>query len=342
MSLLFIDGFDHYPSIRRKYQVSAALENPDFVAGRFGGKAIRKQFQNGTGTNTRSFGQQSEIFFGIAYFPPQFPGNTQSMWRLLDTPGNIICSVNITSGGILSIVAGGQSATSLTALPTAQWSYIEVHYTAKDSGGVAQLKVDAAVVATITGDTTTGAEDDITGFQLLDNGTNSPRYLLDDLYILNGSGTENNNYLGDVRITTLYAKADGNDNNWAALSEVENYLEVDEVSLDSTTYVESGIVGAAEDYNNQGFDDAAVTPGTIYGVQTSNATLRTNAGSITHNNTMTVAGIDYTDAAGIVAGAGNYFIDCYIRDTDPSDNATWTEQKVDDVGSGIVIIAKEV
>jgi hypothetical protein len=343
MSLLFIDGFDHYTDIRLKWQVVSSLEMPTYVAGRFGGNAIKKQFQNGAGTNTTSFGIQDEIFIGIAYFPPGFPGVTESMWRILDLAGATICSVNITSAGILSINAGGQSDSAVTPLPTSQWSYIEIHYTAKNTGGIAELRVDEAVVATVTGDTTVAAIDDIAGFQILDDGTNSPRYLLDDLYILNAEGTSNNGYLGDVRITTMAANADGSLNDWTPSDSLfDNFEMVDEVLVDGATYVESGLIGASEDYNNDSFAERSITPGIIFGVQCSNATLRTDAGTIRHKNELIVAGARFSDDIEYVAGAGDYFIDTYVRDTDPSDDGTWTEAKVAAVGSGITITFKEI
>lgn len=345
MSLLFIDGFDHYGDIRRKYQVVSSLEFPTFVAGRFGGSAMKKQFQNGAGTNTRSFGQQSDVTFGIAYFPPGFPGSTESMWRFVDLAGTVIMSVSVSSTGILAISAGGQVDTSLSALPTAQYSYIEVHYIPLSVGGLCELRVDEVVVATITGDTTTQADADVAGFQLLDNGTNSPRYLLDDLYILNASGATNNAYLGDSRITTMFPKADGTLNDWtpSAVDPIPaNFTMTDDPVLDSdTTFVESGLVGASEDYDNEDFTDKGFGGGTIFGVQVANATKRTDAGTIRHKHEMVIAGARFDDGTEDTAGAGNYFVDTFIRDTDPSDSGTWTDAKVAAVGSGLTITFKE-
>lgn len=349
MSLVFIDGFDHYGEIRNKWQVAGSLDHPTFVAGRFGGQACKKQFQNAMQSQRRNLGAQTEIYFGCAFNAPGFPLIvSESMFRLEDSLGTVICSIALTTSGKLSITAGGFINTSTVGLSTGQYHYIEVHYLPKDAagkGGFAEVRLDEVVIANIDGasfPTTTEADDDVEIFGFMDNGTNSPRYLFDDLYILNGEGASNNDYLGDVRITTMFAKGDGTDNDWTSSDVLlDNFEAVDETIMNSNTdYVESGLIGAAEDYNNESFADKLVAPGQIYGVQVANSTLRTATGSISFKNTMTVAGIDYSDDVEYAAGNSNYYVNVYPRDTDPRDDATWTADKVSDVGSGIVITAK--
>ncbi len=108
----------------------------------------------------------------------------------------------------------------------------------------------------------------------------------------------------------------------------------------TSTFVESGLIGAAEDYDNDDFADRLIAPGQIFGVQVANGTLRTATGSISFKNEMVVAGVRFSDDVEYVAGNSDYSIDAYVRDTDPSDNATWTEAKVAAVNSGIIITAK--
>lgn len=344
MTLVFIDGFDHYNKIREKWSASGSLDNPTFEVGRFGeGQVIKKQFQNAQQSIRQVFASQTEVFFGIAFKAPGFPVTfAESQFRLEDSAGTVICNVSLNTNGTLVISAGGQSATTVAPLTNTQFHFIEVHYTAKNAGGIAELKVDEAVVATITGDTTTGLEDDITTFGFMDDGTNSPRYLYDDLYILNGSGSENNDYLGDVRITTFVSKADGNRNEWTPDDILDtNFNSTNEVVMNSNIdYVESGLVGAAEDYDNEDFADRAIAPGQIFGVQVANATLRTATANITFKNEMVIAGVRFSDDVEYTPGNTAYFINTFVRDTDPSDNATWTPDKIAAVGSGLIITSK--
>lgn len=346
MSMIFMDGFDHYGAIRRKWTVTSGFDNPTFVAGRFGGQALKKQFQNAVGTVQKGLGgNQTEVFWGMAFKPPGMP-TAESMWRLKDSAGATVCSVQINSANnTISIVAGGFISTSPNdAITVGSWQYIEVHYIPKNvagAGGIAELRVDEVVVATIDGalyKTTTGNENVLT-FQFTDNGTNSPRYLYDDFYILNGDGAENNDYLGDIRISVLYPKADGGINTMNPLSGVDNYAMVNETISDgSTSYVDSKIIGASEDYVNQTFTDIGVTPSAIHAVQVNNMALKTDVGAISFKNEMIIAAARYTDGVTHVAVSGNYFSYQYVSDTDPSDSGAWTEAKVDAVGSGISIV----
>ena len=351
MSLIFIDGFDHYRLIRDKWQVAGAFDQPLFVAGRFGGQACEKQFQNAQQSIRQTLGAQTEVFFGCAFNPPGFPGTfTESMFRLEDLAGTVICNISLSPAGLFTITAGGNSDTTLSALATGQYHYVEVHYIAKDAGGkggVAELRVNEVVVASIDGTTlatTTEADDDIMTFGFMDDGTNSPKYKFDDLYILNGSGSENNGYLGDVRITTLKAGANGGTNDWTVNDPLlQNFEAVDELLMNSIApfdYVESGLVGAAEDYNNESFAERAIAPGQIFGVQVANGTLRTATAAITFKNEMVVAGVRFSDDVEYTPGNTDYFIETYVEDTDPSDSATWTEAKVAAVGSGLIITSK--
>ncbi len=142
-------------------------------------------------------------------------------------------------------------------------------------------------------------------------------------------------------MTTLAAAADGNRNEWTPSADgFPNYQMVDETIMDNTTYVESGLIGAADDYNNESFASRLIAPGNILGVQVSNGTLRTATGSISFKNEMVIAGVRFSDDIEYTPGTSDYFIDTYPRDTDPSDDAAWTEAKVAAVNSGIIITAK--
>ena len=346
MSLIFIDGFDHYNDIHDKW-IAPRFDTPSFTAGRFGGQAIAKQFQNAFGEISKDLGGQSEVFFGMANKIPGLTGSV-SFYRLRDSSGTQILSVQFNSDGSVSVFAGGNSAVSAGGIITTggAWHYVECHYIPKDAagkGGVAEVRVDEIVVASIDGAsfaTTTGADDDIQTFEFYDGGTNSGAYLYDDFYILNGSGSENNTYLGDVRITVLYPKANGNINTMDPSDGVSpNYEMVDETILDGdTTYVESSVIGTSEAYVNQTFSDIALTPGIIYGVQVCNAGKKTGSGPIAWKNEAVIATIRYSDDVVHNAASGEYFVKSYIRDTDPSDDAAWTEAKVAAVGSALSIV----
>lgn len=343
MALLFMDGFDHITDIRDKWDTVGSFDVPDFVAGRFGGLALRKQFQNAQGFITKSLGAQTEVFVGFALLNPAINPIDDQHMRFLDAGGTVRATFTVTNPGEVKLSAGGQTATSATAtIKVSQWQYIELNYHPNNTGGTFECRVDEIVVATITGDTTTGADNDVESIQITSNVTNSARTLFDDLYVLNTIGASNTAYLGDVRVSTLRPKANGTTNNFTPGTAIPNFAATNETQMDSDiTFVEAGQLGAKEDYDNDNFVDLGVAPGTIFGVQTTNATKKTDAGTLKFKNQMVIAGTRFSGAEE-TAGSGNYFCTTFIRDTDPSDDATWTEAKVAAVGSGIEITFREV
>jgi len=344
MALLFIDGFDHYNEIREKWLVSSTFDQPTFVAGRFGGQALAVQFQNMAGTIKQTLGIQIEMFVGFAFFAPGI--NTEEHIEFLDVAGTIRATLFVNSDGSVTVTSTGAagSDTSATGIITnSQFHYIELHYRPHSTVGIFECRVDEVVVASVTGATSSGADDDVAQVVLAHNGTNAPQYLYDDFYILNSLGAINTDYLGDVRVTTLYPKANGNINNFTPTGATNNFEAVDEIVLDGdTTFVESGLLLAKEDYDNDNFADLGVAPGAIFGVQTTNAAKKTDAGTIKYKDEMVVAGLRFDDGTEITPGSSAYFCSTFIRDTDPSDGVAWTEAKVAAVGSGFTITFREI
>ncbi len=343
MALLFIDGFDHYNEIRRKWLVSNSNDNPTFVAGRFGGQALAIQFQLSAGTIKQNLGIQKEMFVGFAFFAPGI--NTENQIEFLDTADTIIGTLFVNSDGSVTVTASGAAGSDTSAvgvITQSQWHFIELHYH-PNLAGIFECRVDEVVVASVTGATSVGADDDVAQVVLSHDGGNAPQYLFDDMYILNSLGAENTNYLGDVRVSTLYGKANGNKNDFFPSGSATNFGATNEVVMDEdSTFVESGIVLAQEDYNNDDFADIGVSPGTIFCVQTSNAGKKTDAGTIKYKDEMVIAGTRFDDGTEVTPGSGNYFITTFIRNTDPSDGLAWSQAKVAAVGSGFTITFREI
>lgn len=342
MALLFIEGFDHYNDIRQKWIVSSEFDQPTFVDGRFGGQALKKQAQNNVGSIHQIFTIQAELFVGVAIFSPGLDNNAQVTFR--DLGGTIRGLMTFESDGAITLTAGGQTDTSDPAIITqSQWHYVECRYKPLSTGGQFECRVDGVAAALITGDTTTGADADIGSVYISGAGSNGPRYLYDDLYILNTLGADNTGFLGDVRVSTLAPKAFGNVNDFTPSGAGTTHEAVAEDILDGdTTFAESGQINAAEDYNNKDFDDLGLAPGLIFGVQTVNASRKTDAGTIQYKDEMVIAGTRFDNGTVNTPGSSGYFCTRYIRDTDPSDDATWTETKVAAVGSGYTITFRDI
>lgn len=346
MSLLFIEGFDHLSSMDEKWDASTNATDmiPTPGTGRFGGQAlILEAISAGAGSRTKNIIDSPEVILGAAYILDAAVGINGvfgTATRFDDfqfgmAPGSGIVTLSYVGGtsGTITISTPASTVTSGT------WFFIEFRVKAHPSLGEMEIRVNNVTEASTTGIDTIGADGgDIVNFRY-GTSANNATTAVDDLYCLNTSGTSNNTFLGDCRVATLHPKANGIVNNFTPSDGTsDQFTMVDETLVDfDATYVESGVVGAREAYDNEDFTDIGISPGTIFGVQVVNTVKKTDAAELRYRNQMVIAGVPFDTGVDVQAPASLYKMTTYIRDTDPSDDATWTEAKVDAVGSGIEI-----
>jgi hypothetical protein len=250
---------------------------------------------------------------------------TLTVMRFLSDAGATIhvTILLLPSGQVQATRAGTVLGTSAMAVPITpgSWHYIEAKATLSDTVGVVQIKVDEVLVVNLSGqDTKNGGTKTV--FDRLDLGIGtgtSPHY--DDLYICNGAGSVNNDFLGDCVVETLYPNGDGN---YSVLvgsdgNSVSNYALVNETTPDTTSYVGSSTTGDKDSY---AFGDLTHTSGTIKGVQTRILAAKTDAGARSFRSFARSAG---TDSGGTdIPMSTTYTAYDEVRETDPGTAAAWT------------------
>lgn len=344
MSILFLDSFDHYLVGLDKWDThtgggAVAGIHPIQTAGRFTPGAL---FVTGSGIGgislTKSIAATSDFYMGFAY--NDFEGNGDNNKVRIQGPVQALLSM-VAATGIITVTYDGHTvATAPSVLTGTVWQFIEIHIFQHPTLGIIEIRRNGVSVASLTNVDTAGGDFTAvtveTSFQL-------ERWYMDDLYILDGNGTVNNGFLGDTRITVLRPKANGLDNNFTPFGSGTNFGAVNETTQDDdATYVEAGQLGATEEYTQTTFTDLGLSPGTIFGVQVVNATKKTDAGQLKYKDLMVIGGIEFDKGLEIIATDGAYKMSTFVRDTDPSDDGTWTEAKVDAVGSGLTITFREV
>jgi len=92
---------------------------------------------------------------------------------------------------------------------------------------------------------------DIVKWQIGNNINRSATYRpihIDDVYIADGTGSYNNDFLGGIRVASLKPNNNGMQNDFTPYGQVNNYECVDELGVDTNDYVASGVVGHEEIY----------------------------------------------------------------------------------------------
>jgi len=86
---------------------------------------------------------------------------------------------------------------------------------------------------------------------------------VDDIYICDGAGTTNNDYLGEIHVRALKPSSDGMTNDFTPVGETENYNCVNALNIDTDAYVKSNVLDNVELFN---FDDLPITDTEVLGV----------------------------------------------------------------------------
>lgn len=367
MALQFMDGFDHYfltndvgfqggaPCMAQKWD-SGLLNgsiHPDLTKGRFALGALTMEATGGQGhVQKNATTNRDEMVVGFAFLPDPSRTDLTRIHFRLDDGNNVKMNIDMNTRAFSVQVNDVTTVASSSAVLTAgAYQYIEFKVKIHSTLGTVEVRHQGVNVASASGINTGTTGSLINGLRLEAN-NNAQKDFIDDLYWLDITGSDNNDFLGDVRVDVLYPSANGNDNDFTLFTDGQ-VADIDvnfEAVLNNTdftlgrdhNYVESGLVGAREDYDNASLADIGVTPSTIFGIQVVNNTKKTDTGTLRYKDEMTIAGVQFDSGSEVTASAGDYTMSRFIRDTDPSDNAAWTVAKVDAVGSGFSITFREV
>jgi len=338
MTLLFIDSFDHYDTAEipdKGYSEFLGTNHSIAIAGgRRGGNCLTSD----GGANDyliKNFDDSDTIVAGFAYQWDAFPSNllTHAI-EFIASDGTVLGTFDTTNAGALQITSGGQTETTVTGFYTpTQYNHYQVKYT-KGTGadGFFELKKDNVIVLTIT---TSTATKQCGAVRLLETPAISDA-TLDDLYILNGLGTNNNDYLGDVRVDAHYSSADGASSDFVPFIPGDNFEMTDETLVDGdTTFLEAGTVASTELHEV----DTASLGTAIHGCQQVIYNRKTDAGTVTMDIiSQKPAGSGKKVNENALVVSDNYEFGLAILEDDPDDSTfPWTDARINATEFGFEI-----
>lgn len=333
MALRFIDGFDHYSlpeQLSMKYQ-TLSIGGATFMTGRrAGSQAILFQEDSWFSVTLDS---QTTWIVGMGVY---FVGNAQNhLIRFYNVEGDVQASVVIMTNGTIRLYRGTTSATlatSVNSLNLNTWYYMEVKITILDSGGFFEVRVNEEVWVNFTGDTkqASGAG----GARIIFYGRAADN-AFDDIYICDGTGSKNNDYLGDCRVDTTYANGDGHYTDFTPEGSGNNWENVDEAIFDGdTSYNHSDTVGDKDSFS---YAALPVITGTIFGVQSCVGAKKDDAGLRVARAFARVSGTDYE-------GGNNYLSTDYmfiraLWENNPDTSVAWLQGDINGAEFGYKVEA---
>ena len=157
-----------------------------------------------------------------------------------------------------------------------------------------------------------------------------PTLYLDDIYIYDDSGSYNNTWIGDQRVSTLFPTADTAQADWTALSG-SGYTNIDDASPDDdTTYVYAGAPGSPSVSTSE-FDigNLSGTSGTVAAVTMGARVRKDEAGSADYQNGIVSSSVE---AKGDVVPANPvYTYHETVFETDPNSGVAFTPTNVNNL-----------
>ncbi len=216
------------------------------------------------------------------------------------------------------------------------WGHLEVKAVCDDAAGRIVAKWNGTTVIDFTGDTRNGGADDLIDRIVIWSGSGAPDRLLnvDDVFICNGAGTINNDFLGDCAVHTLYPNGNGNTNQWVGSDgdSTDNYLLVDEAGVPNTSdYSESGTPGEIDLYD---FQDLPGTVTVVKGVASRCYQAKSDTGDQSVRQTARIGATNYPSATDDSLST-SYVGYSRLMEVSPATSNPWTPAEVNGAEFGV-------
>jgi len=345
MALLWVDGFESYGTsigsapapanvMGRKYATIVSESSFDVETGRNGvGRCIEIAISNGR-FHTPAFGTDRTIIVGFAfkyttvaqtaYVSNLFTNGTWGLTLWFDGYGRFKILNNSSTE-----LAGGSVDCNLK--PN-RWYWIEWKVYCDNSAGTVDVRIGNKNVLSLSGlDTQFTGSNYYNQVNFKDNTT--IHLHVDDFYVCDGSGTDNNDFLGNGQVECL--RPDGDSSvAWTPTGASTNYDEVDEAQHDSgTTNVASSTANQQDEYTYA--NTSSLTA--VKGLMVSTVAALDSAGSETMQTVVQSVSTESLSANHTV-NSTLYYTKVFVEEQDPDASAAWTTSTVDAALFGIKYI----
>lgn len=292
MSLLWIDGFDHYGATAARLlegaYASANLVTLSNVNPRTGGRHARIQGAFDTGLR-RVFGaDKATAGLGFAFYLPALPSNSSSVClaSFRTNSNTSIFTVNVSSTGQLLVRDGLNTDPVLATGPVAVVAGSYQHFECRATIAGDEISIECRING-VTVLNASGLEvDNVGSFAQAQVGTSGqgvfgfPSYMdVDDFYAWDGEGAANNDFVGDKKVYTGFPNSDGAEQEWSPSVGSDGYAMLDNVPpLDASQYLSADEGGTGGDRSTFGLESFPLEIVSIAGVMTATRFWKTDAG----------------------------------------------------------------
>jgi len=343
MALLWTDGFDLYGTYDTV--IEDALEARGYTfgnisfdddTGRISGKSLEMSSSYTPITSPTLDTTNDTFIFGFGFKTDDVtPTNNNNGSLIAFNNGTDYIDLEITTDSKLNINVGGTNlAQSTNTISVDTWYFVEWKFTI-GSNAAYEVKVDGETWISGNGDTQAGSVSYYNQIKIhnVDGYDGGQKMWYDDLFVMDATGSTNNDFVGDCKIVTI--QPDGDDScNFANLSTgSDHYALVDDDPFDGdSTYVEDATSGNRDLFTYGNTSDA----NTIYGLSVITAGKRTDTDAISIKTVIS--------SNGTVETGSNFALDTAyssgleISEEDPDTSNAWTQSGVNAAKFGFEVV----
>lgn len=342
MALRFIDSCAHYSDVLSKWTLASAMAVVSSPAA-WAGQTV---MQGGVSVFSawiwarKHLDAQGTWTLGVR-FRVNAPGVEFPLLGLADGSTEQVALV-LNAANTLQVQRGSTVlATGTTAILANAWNYVELKCTIGPAAGAFAVHLNGVSEVSASGVNASASGSSVAdgvemGSASTSGSVQAGNYIyFADFYACDGTGTVNNDFLGDVRVQPLMPSADGDLSQLTPSSGATHYNLVDEVPPDGdASYVSSATAGNVDLYQ---LADLAAVSGNVYGVQVMAFARKDDAGTRTLAPVIKTGGVEYD---GTTVGLGMTY--AYLRDLwerNPQTAVPWTIADVNALQAGVKVVA---
>jgi hypothetical protein len=350
--LRMVEGFDQLfttAGLNRRHSSFTADSIPFTAPGRFGGVTSQIGIGGATGDQlvltTRQFVDQQTVVVGLSLRidNPNF-ATTWDLIRLMDTSNEqVALEARLQGGGgsnpkvKFALVRG---VTDLFETADQVWEigenkYIELKVFVDNTTGTSELRINESIVSgtQLTGlDTQGHTSNNVNQIKFaLKQMSSSAGFAVffDDLYVIDDTGANNNDFLGEIIVEARLPNANGDQVDWTPNSNVANETRVDDPGAPDgdNSYNSSSNAGDIDLFQ---FTDLSLVTGNIIGVAVVTTARIESSGARSLRNLYKRSGGSIQETASHSVASTSYQDYENIHELNPDTALAWTVPDIDD------------
>lgn len=338
MALKMIEGFEMnrdsgMDAMKRKWTVATA---PGSVTGRLLGFGANGNFD----FRSHSLGVQNIWVVGFAFQVAStiVTGDVFTIELFQDANRQVqLVLESVTSSTFKWVIKVNdvELDSTTTTFPVQVWQYVEFKVTIHNTAGAYELRVNQ--VNEMSGSAVDTSELGSGGADIIRYFSDDGDHQVDDMFILDSTGAQNNDFLGDSVIEGHLPTGDGALSQWTPSTAGAHYVLIDDPATadpDDSDFVSSSTVTNIDLFS---FDVITFITGTIFGTQLNIDARLDTAGDRDVKGKIRSGGTNYDGGTFTVNGLTfSTFLD--IIELDPDTAAAWTISGLDAAEFGFELV----